>query len=149
MNEKLEIINGKKVYDARKAMVVNDGKILLLKTNIPALQLGHNPELGTWDVPGGRMQINDTDEDTLIREIKEEAGIDAVVVRYLQSFEFYPREDVVIRAKSFLCRPLSTNVVMNDPEQQHNDFKWVTLDEALVFDIPKYVRDAILLLKKQ
>lgn len=133
----------KKLYEARKALVIDGNKILLLKLNISKLQLGYDPSLGAWEIPGGRIKGGESDEKTIKREVMEETGIDVNVERELNTFEFSPRQDVTIHCKSFLCRPLSKEVILNDPEQQHESFAWVPLKEALNYDIPKWLKDDI------
>ena len=46
-----------------KAVIVKDGKVLLLKDS-------SRPDF--WDVPGGRIDDNETIEQTLLRELSEE-----------------------------------------------------------------------------
>lgn len=46
-----------------KAVIVRDGKVLLLKDS-------SRPDF--WDVPGGRIDDNETLEQTLLRELNEE-----------------------------------------------------------------------------
>lgn len=70
-----------KKFVANKALLVNkDGKILLLRD----AGLGdHAHAKGMWDVPGGRMEANETPKQGLVREVKEELGleIDATLAR--------------------------------------------------------------------
>ncbi len=51
--------------NASKALIIKDGEYLLLRrTNDP-------PKFyDMWDFPGGRQDENETDEQTLIREVK-------------------------------------------------------------------------------
>lgn len=59
-----------------KALIQNQkGEILLLKVNKAKL---NGTRTAYWDIPGGRVQRGDTIEATLIREIKEETGIEKV-----------------------------------------------------------------------
>ena len=59
-----------------KALIRNsEGKILLLKVN-PAKLRGLNKPY--WDIPGGRIQRGDSIEQTLLREIAEETGLNEV-----------------------------------------------------------------------
>lgn len=54
------------------AVVLDDhGKILLIK----------GPERG-WEFPGGVIELGETIEDGIIREVKEESGIDIEVTRF-------------------------------------------------------------------
>ena len=54
------------------AVVLDEyGKILLIK----------GPQRG-WEFPGGIIELGETIEDGIIREVKEESGIDIEVVRF-------------------------------------------------------------------
>lgn len=55
-----------------KALILTPkGKVLLLKR--------HHPVKGIyWDIPGGRLQKGESQMDTLLREIKEETGLNNV-----------------------------------------------------------------------
>ena len=58
---------------------VRDGKVLA------ALNEGND----TWFLPGGRREPRETDEQTLIREVKEELSVDIVpeTIEYFDTFE--------------------------------------------------------------
>lgn len=52
------------------AIIVRDGRVLMAKRNDP-----HRPDFhGKWEFPGGRMDVGETLEDNLIREVLEEVG---------------------------------------------------------------------------
>ena len=51
------------------AVIIRDGKLLLLKRN-------EEPFKGMWDLPGGYMEENELPEETLRRELKEELGVE-------------------------------------------------------------------------
>lgn len=46
---------------------------------------GKEPEKGTWDLPGGFVDANESAEEALIREISEELGSEAKNAKYLFS----------------------------------------------------------------
>ena len=59
------------------------------------------PFKGYWALPGGRMDPGETVEQTIVREVKEETGLDVTVVRkigeYVEKgvkddveYEYYP-----------------------------------------------------------
>ncbi len=51
-----------------------ENKILLIKRDTV-------PFKGYWALPGGRMDPGETIEQTCVREVKEETGLDVVIVR--------------------------------------------------------------------
>lgn len=52
------------------ALIDADGRVLL-QQRPPGL-----PMAGLWEFPGGKMEAGETPEDALIRELREELGID-------------------------------------------------------------------------
>lgn len=63
-----------KKFVANKALIVNaEGKILLLRD---AGVGDHANAKGQWDVPGGRMEANETPQEALMREVHEEIGLE-------------------------------------------------------------------------
>lgn len=51
------------------------GKVLLLQVNPAMLK---DDKKNYWDLPGGRVQKGQSVEETLVREIAEETGVDAI-----------------------------------------------------------------------
>ena len=61
------------------AIISDSGGRLLL------IRRGHEPGLGLWSVPGGRIEPGETDEQAVIREVREETGLSVVVGRLVGS----------------------------------------------------------------
>jgi len=66
------------------AIIINDNKILALKDEVSPY----------YYLPGGRVQIGETAEEALLREIKEELEVDAKIVRPLWLNQAFFNEDV-------------------------------------------------------
>lgn len=102
------------------AAVIADesGKILITQRNLKKAQGG------LWEFPGGKIELNETREDAIIRELKEELNIDVKVEGYIDEKIFnYPEKDINLIALK--CNILNGNMVLNE----HEDARWIDRDE--------------------
>ncbi len=44
------------------------GRLLLIRR-------GHEPEAGRWSLPGGRVELGESDQQAVVREVREETGL--------------------------------------------------------------------------
>jgi 8-oxo-dGTP diphosphatase len=81
------------------ALIDADGRVLL------AERPPGKPMAGLWEFPGGKIAGNETPEAALIRELKEELGID-VAESCLSPFAFasHRYEDFHVLLLLYLCR---------------------------------------------
>ena len=81
------------------ALVDVDGRVLLAER--PA----GKPMAGLWEFPGGKVRVGETPEAALIRELKEELGID-VTASCLAPFTFasHAYEDFHLVMPLYVCR---------------------------------------------
>ena len=116
----------------------DENKILLIKRNT-------KPFKGYWALPGGRMDLGETIEQTIVREVKEETGLDVTIVRkigeYVEKgvkdeveYEYYPT--------CFLVKPVAGEIKKQDSEIL--EIKLFSLNELpapLAFEHDQMVRD--------
>tara|TARA_B100001250_G_C19691280_1_gene740403 strand:- start:96 stop:512 length:417 start_codon:yes stop_codon:yes gene_type:complete len=63
-------------------LVFNENGDLLVDQRLPGSTMG-----GLWEFPGGKKELDESIEQTIKREIKEELGINVLVLEKLLSFE--------------------------------------------------------------
>src|SRR5437773_2250204 len=77
------------VVDVAAGLIFRDGKLLITQRRAGA-HLG-----GLWEFPGGKREPNETFEECLVRELREELGIEVVVGELIESVTHaYPEKTV-------------------------------------------------------
>ena len=129
-----------------KALVTNkNGKVLLLK----AAKGFHDAH---WDLPGGRIEDNQTPEDALRREIEEEIGVSEVmnivfhsgcISNFEMTFNDLGTVGLVLMAYEVVL-PEDITIRLSD---EHTDYQWVdrsNLPEMLKEKYPKEFTSGLL-----
>jgi len=81
---------------------------------------------GVWDFPGGHVEVGETSEQTLVRELGEELGI--VPVR----FELLPSDSLIfegLRLHGYWVKQW-TGTPSNLQEDEHSEIAWIRLSEV-------------------
>jgi 8-oxo-dGTP diphosphatase len=105
-------------------VVVDGSKVLFLKRV-------KDPFLGYWALPGGKIEFGEHPEETALRELKEESGLDtdAIKMRGVIS-EVIKHQDTLKPVEHFvlfICemKPNHLNLV----ESEEGELKWFDLSE--------------------
>ena len=94
-------------------------KILLVKNNNGRY----------WSFPKGHIEDGETEQETAVREIKEETGLDVTLVRgFREISEYCPFGKIRKRVVFFLARAFTDNVKIQ--EEEIDSFIWVDLQQA-------------------
>ena len=111
-------------------LVFNEKKEILLNLRT---------DTNTWGIPGGSMELNETIEDTAIRELKEEAGINATdleLVTILSGNDYYfeyPNGDKLYTViVLFKVLNYTGNIKVADNESKQ--LKFFTLDNLPIME---------------
>lgn len=108
-----------------EAIIEKDGKILITQRSFAR---DHAP--GEWETLTGRVGQDESLEEAVKREVKEETQLDVEIITPFNTFHFYRgREREECQGISFWCRWKSGEVVLDSKEQIA--YKWVTPVEAL------------------
>ena len=94
-------------------------KILLVKNNNGRY----------WSFPKGHIEDGETEQETAVREIKEETGLDVTLVRgFREISEYCPFGKIRKRVVFFLARAFTDNVKIQ--EEEIDSVIWVDLQQA-------------------
>ena len=77
-----------------------------------------------WEFPGGKVEVGESREEALVREIREELSVDIEVSEFLMTVEHtYP--DFHLTMHVFKCVLDQGEITLNE----HVALKWLSLDE--------------------
>tara|TARA_B100000989_G_C19503934_1_gene455578 strand:- start:857 stop:1234 length:378 start_codon:yes stop_codon:yes gene_type:complete len=117
------------------AIITKDNKYFIAKRN-------KNKHLGGfYEFPGGKQDINETLQQTVIREIKEELNIHVQVGNKLGE-EYYKDDKINVHLHYFFCKIISGEIILNE----HEDSAWITKEEFKNYNFAEGDSDIISLL---
>lgn len=94
------------------------------KTKIYATARGYGDFKGWWEFPGGKIEDNESSEQALIREIREELTASIIVGDLIETIEYdYP--EFHLSMDCYWAEVESGQLKLNEAE----DAKWLTKDE--------------------
>lgn len=119
------------------ALTVHEGKLLLVKRGV-------EPAKGKWSIPGGAVELGETIRDAIVREVKEECGLDVKIAleKPMDAIDnltmtkdgrlqyHYILLQFLVRLKGGTLKPASDVL----------DARWVPLDEVEKYDLTKSFR---------
>lgn len=106
------------------AIILHEGQILLVKR-------AHEPASGTWSLPGGRVRAGEALSEAVVREVREETGIDVEIDGFCGMVERILRDDdgavefhfVIL---DFYATPRSAELTAGDDAAEA---RWVPVDQ--------------------
>ena len=102
-----------KSINVAAAIIQKDGKIL-------SCQRGYGEFKDGWEFPGGKLELGETGEQAIVREIQEELEVTIGNLDYLCTVE----HDYETFHLSMLCY-LANNLSGEITEHAHEDMKWL------------------------
>jgi 8-oxo-dGTP pyrophosphatase MutT (NUDIX family)/O-antigen ligase len=111
------------------------------------------PNYCDWTIPKGHMEPNESREDTALREVKEETGLDIKLIAPLPDRRYTTGSNHPATVHFFLARSLDDSKLRLEPGFPDNQLKWVALDEVentLSFDnMKKYFQSILPIVKTE
>ena len=113
------------------AIIRKDDKIF-------ATQRGYGEWKDWWEFPGGKMEVGETPEEALVREIHEELSAEISVDEFLCTVEYdYPQFHLTMHC--YLCSLKTDSLHLNEHEaarwlknNELDSVKWLPADKIIV-----------------
>lgn len=107
------------------ALIEKDGKYLIARRST-----GTKDVLGKWEFPGGKVEKNETEEEAIEREIKEEFNMEIKAIKFITNNVCnYP--DKVVDLRLYQCEYIKGAFKLYD----HFEYKFVDKNEILEYDL--------------
>jgi len=103
--------------------------------------LAHRRDIDWWNLPGGGMELGETVEDAVRREVCEETGLVVEVEQLVGVYSKPQKQEVVL---TFRCRKIGG---MLTPTEESRECRYFVTDDLPVNTLPKHrerVEDALL-----
>lgn len=117
-------------------IISDDGRILLVRR-------GHQPQVGRWTVPGGRLEPGETHEQAATREAFEETGLRVRIEREALRVRLPAGVDREFEVRDFIATVTGGTLMPGDDAA---DARWFTPEELdhveLTTNLLGYLRDA-------
>ncbi len=128
-----------------KMPVVGVGAVVLNKNKILLVKRGKEPRKGYWAIPGGVLNVGETIENAIKREVEEETNIKIEIIRLIDVIEDIIYDDQGnVRFHYILVDYLAK---YKEGELQAgsdvSDAKWISIEDLGRFKIAKTTKDMI------
>lgn len=130
MISKNPIPNFKKKWDIVGCFIQCNGEFVLLHRS------KEEAHKDTWGLPAGKVDPGETIEEAVMREVKEETGLD-IPAAWLKHFDSYyvRHESTDLEWHMFSVKfDIKPKIILNPSE--HSEFKWVMPDEGVAIENP-------------
>lgn len=123
----------KKIGVSQKAIIFDrEGKILVLRRSGTALS---NP--GKWDFPGGDLEFGEDAIGGIIREIREETGLEVKNLNLFDVESHINKEGDFWVTIAYIAKAVSDKVILS---YEHDEFKWLTAEDFLKLESSEKLR---------
>ena len=105
-------------FNVVAAIIIKNNKYFIAQRN-------RKKHMGlSWEFPGGKVEKNESFENALKREIKEELNIEIFIERKLAE-ENYKDEKINVKLHYYICSHLNGDFILNE----HENSAWIKKED--------------------
>ena len=113
-----------KNIDVVAAVIINDNKEVFCARRKDGGELAYK-----WEFPGGKIELGESNEEALVREIKEEFSTDIKVNDFITTVK-HQYNTFHITMHAYYVNVIKGELILNE----HTGFKWLQKDQLLELD---------------
>ena len=101
------------------------GAAIIKEHKVLAMQRSESMTLpGMWEFPGGKIESGESEQEALVREIKEELNIEIEILNFLNE-AYYPYDFGTVSLKVYIAEIIAGEISL----EEHSAGKWLAADE--------------------
>jgi mutator protein MutT len=114
--------------------ILTDGELILL------IRRGHEPEAGRWSVPGGKVEAGETDQQALVREVREETGLEVTAGPLVGAVDRASPGGRVLAIRDYAASITGGTLAAGDDA---DDARWFSMRELHSLPLSTGLREAL------
>ncbi len=107
-----------KVWNGASAIIIKGNSVLMIRTK----------NSNSWSIPSGGVEVGETAEEACIREIAEETGYEAKIVKELHTKKTIIKE-YKVTTQYFLCEITGGEIQYQDSDEEIEEISWKNSNE--------------------
>jgi 8-oxo-dGTP pyrophosphatase MutT (NUDIX family) len=108
------------------------GAVVMFRDGVPFVAMIATRKNTRWGLPKGAVSSGETSEAAALREVNEETGLEAKIVKPLDTIEYFFRAgDTLIRKRVDFYLMLHTGGTLTPQLSEVDDVQWIPLSEAI------------------
>jgi ADP-ribose pyrophosphatase YjhB (NUDIX family) len=135
------VIMAKPLDTESSSPIFRIGVFALIFNQEKQILLGHRRDIDWWNLPGGGMELGETVDEALCREVREETGLEVKVGRLVGVYSKPQKQEVVL---TFICQVIDGTL---QPTVETRENRYFAPDALPGNTLPKHrqrIEDALL-----
>ena len=112
--------------------IVLGGVVFNKQGKVLIIQRSDNDDIypGMWELPSGKREFFESSYNSLIREIKEETGLDVKIIQPCSVFEYKIEKPNEIRDSTQINFIVTSEITEVKLSEEHQNYAWISKDEV-------------------